>query len=239
MKKMISSIPKWVGDVFGGLLRPNMKVLEISNISPYIRKIRLEGDISRMNLQIGYANVIRVSETEYRNYTISFHDAKEGIADIVFHIHGNGVGSRYIDSLNAGDELYLSSPRGRKEYDPNVKRQFIFGDETSLGLACSFLPVLRENRHQFQFYFELDEANQNAPQQLGLENYTVFLKNGLFRDEKRISDLPGFRVTDWQGANFILTGNVRSVQAFRKVLKDTGAGKILSQGYWLEGKKGL
>jgi NADPH-dependent ferric siderophore reductase len=243
MKKlhtMISSLPKWVGDLFEGSLAPKFKVLITSYISPQVKKIRFQGDTSKMNFQIGYANVIRVSETEYRNYTVAYHDAKEGIMDIIFHIHGNGVGSRYIDALKIGDELYISSPRGHKEYDPKVNQHFIFGDETSLGLACSFLSSLKKHNHQFQFYFELDEENKNVPQLLGIVNYTVFLKNGSFRNEKWISDLPVFKTPDWKTANFVLTGNVKSVQTFRRVLKkDYVSGRILSQGYWLEGKKGL
>ncbi|MDR1877011.1 MAG: siderophore-interacting protein [Flavobacteriaceae bacterium] len=232
-------MPKWIGDWLEGSFGPRLTVLDTDYITPAIKNIRFQGDISKMDFLIGSASVIRVSDTEYRNYTPTYYDIKKGVFEIIFHIHGNGIGSKYIDSLKVGDELYISSPRGRKEYDPNVKQYFIFGDETSLGLACSFLPVLKQNGHQFQFYFELDEGNKNAPQLLGLENYTVFPKNGSFRNEKWISDLPLFNTDEWNTAKFILAGNVKSVQTFRKVLKNSTTGKILAQGYWLEGKKGL
>jgi NADPH-dependent ferric siderophore reductase len=236
---MISTIPKWVGDLLEGTLRPNFKVLTTAYISPQVKKISFQGDISKMRFQIGYANVVRVSETEYRNYTVAHYDAKAGLVDIIFHIHGNGVGSDYIDALKSGDEIYLSSPRGHKEYDPGVKKQIIFGDETSLGLACSFLTVLKNNQHQFQFYFELADENKNVPQLLGLENFTVFPKDGCFNNEAWVHNLPIFKTNDWKGANFVLTGNVNSVQAIRKVLKNNRSGKVLAKGYWLEGKKGL
>lgn len=236
---MLSTIPKWMGDLFEDVLRPNVKIIQTSYISPQIKKIRFRGDISKMNFQIGYANVIRVSETEYRNYTVACHDREKGIFDIIFHLHGNGVGSQYIDSLEKNDELYISPPRGKKLYDPNIKQQFIFGDETSLGLACSLLPVLKQNQYQFQFYFELDGENKNVPELLGLENVTVYPKNGSFRNEKWINDLPLFKTSEWKTASFILIGNVKSVQTFRKVVKNNISGKITTQGYWLEGKKGL
>jgi NADPH-dependent ferric siderophore reductase len=149
------------------------------------------------------------------------------------------VGSQFIDGLKSGDEIYMSSPRGKRLYEPGVKKQFIFGDETSLGLACSFQNSLISNQHQFEFYFELDDENRKAPQLLGLENFRVFPKNGSFSNEKWIGDLPVVKTADWQGANFILTGNVNAVQAFRKVLKKAECGKVFSQGYWLKGKKGL
>ena len=98
---------------------------------------------------------------------------------------------------------------------------------------------MKKKEHQYQFCFELDEVNKNAPELLGLKNYTIFTKNGSFRNEKWINDLPVFQTPDWQPANFILTGNVKSVQSFRAVLKNKTTAKIFSQGYWLEGKKGL
>jgi NADPH-dependent ferric siderophore reductase len=233
---MISSMPKWIGDLFAAALRPNVTIVTTSYISCQIKKIRLRGNISGMNFQIGYASVIRVSETEYRNYTVAAYDTHGGTLDIIFHIHGHGVGSRYIDALKTGDELFISDPRGKKLYDAGSKQQYLFGDETSLGTACSLLPVLKKNQLQFHFYFELAEENKDVPQLLGLENCTVFPKNGLFRNEKNIVAL---KTPDWQAANFIVTGNVTSIQTLRTVLKGTTTGKILSQGYWLEGKKGL
>lgn len=237
---MISSIPKWVSNLFGSTMRPNVKVLETHYISPHIKKIHFQGDISKWNFQIGYASVIRVSETEFRNYTVAYHDKAKGFFNIIFHVHGNEVGSLFIDNLKTGDELFISPPRGKKFYETdNTKQQFIFGDETSLGLACSFLPILKQNQHQFQFYFELDDRNKDIPQLLALENVTVFPKNGYFRNEKWINDLPISQAVDWQAGSFILTGNAKSVQTFRKVLKSITTRNIFFQGYWLEGKKGL
>jgi NADPH-dependent ferric siderophore reductase len=236
---MISSIPKWVSTLFGNTMLPNVKVSETSYISPQIKKIQFQGDISKWNFQIGYASVVRVSETEFRNYTVADHDKEKGIFDIIFHIHSNGIGSRYIDSLQTNDELFISPPRGKKLYNPGVKQQVFFGDETSLGVALALLPLLKRNHHQFQFYFELDGENKTVPGLLGLENFTVFPKNGSFRNEKWLNTLPLFQTQEWNTADFALAGNVKSVQAFRKVLKDKTRGNIHSQGYWLEGKKGL
>ena len=236
---MISSIPKWVSNLFGNTMRPNVIVLETHYISAHIKRIRFQGDISKWNFHIGYASVIRVSETEFRNYTIGYHAKEKGIFDIIFHIHGNGVGSQYIKSLKIGAEIFISPPRGKLLYEPNIKPQFVFGDETSLGLACASLPILKQYGHQFQFCFELDDANKDAPELLELENYTVFPKSNLFKNEKWIHELPIFETSGLETSAFILTGNVQSVQTFRKVLKKAPVGKIFSQGYWLAGKKGL
>ena len=236
---MISSIPKWMIGLFGNKLFPNVKVVATTFLSPEIKKVSFKGDISEWDFSIGYASVIRVSETEFRNYTVSYYNKQSGVFDIIFHIHGNGVGCHFIDSLKVGDELFISPPRGKKLYDPNVKHQFFFGDETALGVAFALLPLLKANRHQFQVYLELDEANKSVPELLALENYTVFPKNNSFKNEKWISTLPLFQMQEWDIANLALVGNVKSVQTFRKVLKNKTQGTIYSQGYWLEGKKGL
>jgi NADPH-dependent ferric siderophore reductase len=236
---MISSMPKWIGDWIESAAGPRLTITETIYITPTIKKIRLQGNISKMNFIIGGASVIRVSETEYRNYTIAYQNIEKGIIEIIFNIHGNGVGSTYIDTLRPGEELYVSSARGRKSFEPNVKKHLFFGDETSLGFACSLHSFLKGSSSELQFYFELQEENKNAPQLLGLQKYTVFPKNNSFQNEKWISNLPVFHTSDLQTTNFILTGNVTSVQNFRKVLKKNSTGSIFSQGYWLEGKKGL
>lgn len=236
---MISSIPKWVSNLFGSTMRPNVKVVETHYLSPQIKQIRFQGDISKWNFQIGYASVVRVSETEFRNYTVVFHDKENGFFDIIFHVHGKETGSQFMDNLKVGNELFISPPRGKKLYNPGIKQQFFFGDETSFGVAYALLPLLNKNKHQFQFYFELDEVNNNVPKLLELENYILFPKNASFRNEKWTSNLPLFKTDEWTNANFALVGNVKSVQTFRKVLKNKTQGNIYSQGYWLEGKKGL
>ena len=238
---MISSLPKWVGNLFDGYLRPNMTVTNIESLSPSVKKIRFEGNLTKMNFQVGYANVIRVTDTDYRNYTVSNYNSDEGNLEIIFHIHGNGAGCDYIDTLNPGDKIFLSSARGHKVYDSNVKSYFFFGDETGFGLATALMNAINNNTHQqVQFYFELEHSNMDIPGILGLKNYTVFPKGSIFSNKTLISELPVFQNEDWQQANYILTGNVSSVQSFRSVLKQQKFGnKIHSQGYWIKGKKGL
>ncbi len=145
-----------------------------------------------------------------------------------------------MDNLKLGVSIDINKPRGeQKYYDKTVNKFVIFGDETTLALICSFCPVLKREKHDFQFYLELEEENINLPKLLGLENCTVFPKNGSFRNEEWVSELPVFQLHDLRSTNFVLTGNVKSVQTFRKALRKKNTGKIVAQGYWLEGKKGL
>lgn len=236
------SIPKWINDGLESLLSSKFPLVEVTDteyLSSTVKKIYLKGTFNRLDFQIGSYIEFRVNDTEYRRYMVSYGNSEKGIAEIIAHLHGEGPAVKYMHDLKTGDKAIIIPPRGSKWYYASVEKQFLFGDETSLGLACSFLSAFRQNRHQFQFYFELDEENWKVPELLGLENYTIFKKNGSFRDEKWIADLPVFKTDGWLEANFVLTGNVKGVQCFRKVLKNTAKGKIFSKGFWLEGKIGL
>ncbi len=235
------SAPKWLFDLVDRLIPsyPKMKVVHTELLCPGVKRIRFGGDFRKSDLKIGRFMDFRVSDTEVRRYTISSMDEKKNSLEIVAHLHGNGPGSRFMELLKIGDKVNLYPIRGRRYDDKSIEKYVIFGDETSLALACSFQPVLLQNGHPFLFYFELDDQNRNVPDLLGLKNCTVFPKNGSFRNIDFINDLPVFQSTDWQDAGFVLTGNVRSVQGFRKVLKSRSFTKVNAHGYWLEGKKGL
>lgn len=235
------SAPKWLFDVVErlSLKLPSMVVTSTEFLSPTVKRIRFNGDFSRLDFREGYYMDFRVSDTEVRRYTPSYIDIDSGILDLIVHLHADAAGARFMDNLKAGDIVNISAPRGHKYYYQSVAKYVIFGDETSLGLASSFFSSFRQNRQQFEFYFELDDDNKDVPRQLGLQNCTVFSKNGSFYDSEWIAGLPLLQSADWQDACFVLTGNVKSVQTFRKVLKGYTTAKVYAQGYWLKGKKGL
>ncbi|WP_116788875.1 siderophore-interacting protein [Flavobacterium psychrotrophum] len=236
------SAPKWVFDVFERLLSPDMPLLEVTeniSLSQNIRKICFKGDLKNFDFQPGYHIDFRVSDTDVRRYTPSYYDVKNGILEFIYYLHGDAPGTRFMTNLQPGDTININQPRGHKYYDPSAEKYIIFGDETSLGLACSLLPLLKQNAHQFCFYFELDEENKDIPEKLGLQNVTVFTKGVLLKGESLIQNLPAFQEADWEDAHFVLTGNVRSVQTLRKLAKIHAKGKVHAHGYWLEGKKGL
>ena len=235
--------PKWINDTVESLLStrmPLMKVVETVHVNQNVKKIGLKGDVKGMHFPIGYAVAVRVSETEYRNYTAIYNEPEKGIVEMIIHLHGAAPGSLYMDNLTVGDEIRLIPPRGKKMYNKAVKQQFFFGDETSLALACSFQNVLKKNKHLFHSYFELNPENENIPALLGLDNYTVVPKSEMFNHVNRVSDLPLFQTAGWQESNFIITGSAKSVQTIRKALKQHPvSGSIMVQAYWAEGKKGL
>ncbi|KOS06453.1 hypothetical protein AM493_10710 [Flavobacterium akiainvivens] len=235
------SAPKWLFDVVERLM-PKLPQLQVSStemLSPSLKKIRLVGDVSLLDFREGYYMDFRVTDTDVRRYSPTFIDAQTGMLELLVHLHGNGPGNAFMGALKPGDTVDVAQPRGHKYYDDSVEKYVFFGDETSLAAAMSFYRSFKHNGQQFRFYFELDEENKGVPQLLGLENCVVLRKDGSCTDPKRIGSLSVFQDAGWHDAVFVLTGNVKSVQAFRKALKGVARGKVHTQGYWLEGKKGL
>ncbi|MBL3658298.1 FAD-binding oxidoreductase [Fulvivirga sediminis] len=235
--------PKWVNDAFETLASSMMRTVEVvgtTTITPQLKKIRFQGDFKTLRFEIGYSISFRINAKDTRHYTVSYGNCEEGILEVIAHIHGNAPGSNFMKQLKPGDVVKMAIPFGPKQYDPEIKKQLIFGDETSLSLMLAFLPVLQQNKHQYQFYIELNEENISVPKILGLDNYTVFSKHEVFRNKEKIRELPIFKNGDWKNANIVLTGNINSLQNFRKVFKEHNhKGKPFVKGFWLEGKKGL
>lgn len=235
--------PKWLNDTVETLISskmPEVRVTATEYINPFIKIIRLQGDLKSWNLHPGYAIAVRVSDTEYRNYTPAFDDIEKGIIELVVHLHGKAPGSRYMDELKPGDELKLIPPRGKKVYNETVKQYFFFGDETTLALACAINERAKKNTQLLQFYFELDAENKNIPGILGLDKYSVFSKGKTFAVTDLVNELPLFQTPGWKESNFIMTGNATSVQTIRRALKQQAvSGIIIAQAYWAAGKTGL
>lgn len=160
--------------------------------------------------------------------------------ELIAHLHGEGCGSDFVRNLEAGDKINMNKPRNdRRYYDATADGFVILGDELSLGLARSILPLLKKNNQKFQFIFELADENKHVPELLELENSIVFPKRGSFRDEDWIKNLLAIQIPGWLEANFVLTGNVRSAQTFRRATKFLTMGRVYLHGYWVEGRKGL
>jgi len=236
------SAPKWLFDTVDFFMSklPLLAVDETTYLSPSVKRIGLKGDFKDLHFPVGAFFDFRVTDTDARRYTVSHVNVEKNHLEFIAYIHGKGCGSDYMQQLEVGDTISLNKPRGeQKYYDKSAEKLVIFGDETSLALACSFLPVLKKNKHLFQFIFELDDENKKVPELLGLENSLVFPKNNLFSDPNWINDLTIFKIENWQDAYYVLTGNVKSVQTFKKVIKSKANTKVKLHGYWLEGKKGL
>lgn len=236
------SAPKWFFDGIETLQSNRIfEVVKTEHLSPSIRRLRFKGTIETLKFPVGAYLDLRVSDTAVRRYTIAYFDKNKGVFECLVHLHQNGCGSEFIAALKPGDCLMLNKPRGTVRYfEPAFGRYVIFGDETALGLAQSFLPKLKQHNIDYQFLFELAKENKEIPRMLGLDNTTVFPKEGCFKDNDWLSQLPVFQPEENRSkTKYVLVGNVKSAQAIRTVIRSKMKTKITLQGYWLEGKKGL
>mgnify|MGYP003576854488 FL=1 len=236
------SAPKWVFDTLNLFVAqiPDVKVSQTEYLSTSVKRISLQGNFEKLQFPVGAFFDVRVSDTDARRYTIAEINSEKDRLKLIAHIHGNGCGSDFMNQLQTGDRITLNNPRTEQKYfDQSAEKIVFFGDETSLALACSFLSVMQEQKKQHLFLFELDAENNHIPGLLGLENSIVFPNSTLFCHLDQITDLPIFKNEDWSDAYFVLTGNVTSVQNFRKVIKTQTNARIKHHGYWLQEKKGL
>ncbi len=238
-------VPKWVADalesVFSGFNR-KVKIENISYLHPFIKVIKFSGDLSGIKFKPGQAISIRVDETNFRNYTPSYWDSETGEFEVIFHLHGNGPGSNYIDRLKLNDIVNIGLPRGLDLYKNEFDYHFFFGDETTIGLFKSLKQVIEENGQNYIGILELNEDTMHyeLKTRYGLD----IVSSSINKAQNAISflqDLPDRVWKLWQNGSFYLMGNGRSIQNFRKALKEKGVNSrnIRTQPYWVEGKIGL
>jgi NADPH-dependent ferric siderophore reductase len=238
-------VPKWVADAMESVLSSQIRkvvVSEIISLNPYLRKVTFKGNFTNVKFKTGQAIAMRVDETNYRNYTPSLWNSENGTFQVIFHLHGNGPGSKYISSLHLDEVVTIVLPRGFDLYKAEQKYHFFFGDETSIGLFESLQHLIEKNGQEYIGILELNEdtLNSSIHTNSGLE----LVPSSIEKAQNAISileKLPGRIWELWKDGAFYLMGNGRSIQRFRNALKDKGVNSrnIKTQPYWVEGKIGL
>lgn len=220
---------------------PLAKVSTITAVSPSIKIIRLKGDFKKLNFSSGSYLSLKLNYIQTRKYTVSHLDKENGILEFIVYLHRNiGTGQHFMNQIKPGDTLSMNSLHANSNYLELPTDRFVFfGDETSLGLAYSLYKKWVDKPCEFLFLFELDQENKTVPATLGIEQALVFSKKKTFRNERLISQLAPITSPQWKEAVFLLTGNAKSIQIFRKVIKDKTTSKVYTRGYWVEGIEGL
>ncbi|MGF1924181.1 MAG: FAD-binding oxidoreductase, partial [Bacteroidia bacterium] len=127
------TLPKFLGDFMESSFKGNFAKVSVKSIkilSANLKAITFEGNFKNINYKIGQAILIRVDDTNFRNYTPSYWDNANKQFEVVFHIHGKGIGSQYINSLKLNDTVSISMARGFGLYKVQYKYHFFFGDES-------------------------------------------------------------------------------------------------------------
>lgn len=239
------TIPKMIGDFMeraftNKICKVNVVATEMIGAS--VKMIRFKGTFPQVNFKIGQAIVIRIDYTNYRNYTPSKWDSERGTFEVIFHLHGNGPGSRFIESLKPDDQITVGLPRGFNIYKQEAKYQFFFGDESCISVFKSLKNEINAGNNNYLGILELDPVSLRESDKIGLmvdtvpksANKAAFAIDSLNKLDDKIWDL-------WQYGYFYLMGNAKSIQAFRKALKEKGvqSKNIYTQPFWADGKIGL
>jgi NADPH-dependent ferric siderophore reductase len=240
-------IPKWLGDtmetIFSRMIVP-VRVTRVEYIYPQLKKIIMKGDFTKAKYAPGNVIEFRVTDNDFRHYTISDFDTEKGICEMLVYLHRQGVGSRWIENLKAGDKLKLMGPGGKMSYQFPFKQHFVFGDETSLGLMICMGKAASENKQLFFGLVELEKEHLSWINFLNSENIQSTessFKNPAQPAIDLLSQWKDYFDKNTDNTCFYLTGRARSIQQFRKFLLSKGVDskKIKTEPYWAEGKKGL
>jgi NADPH-dependent ferric siderophore reductase len=238
-------MPKWVADAMESLVSNRFLKVAVSDcvyIHPSLKKITFSGDLRNIKFKTGQAVIFRVDDTNFRNYTPCVWDSASGRFEIIFHLHGRGPGSNYISGLQVNDTLLISPPRGFDFYKKKYNHHFFFGDETSIGFFKSLEQEIEGNGQQYTGILELN-SDAALPDAFPGSRVKI-VKASTTKAEQAILFLQSIPEARWELCKtgmFYLMGNARSIQAFRKALKEKGISskQILTQPYWAEGKIGL
>jgi NADPH-dependent ferric siderophore reductase len=219
-----------------------VNVVSTEMISPNVKIVQFKGTFPNTKFKIGQAITIKVDDTNYRNYTPSMWNSELGIFEVIFHIHGNGPGSHLIENLKSDDQITVGLPRGFNLYKQEAKYQFFFGDETCISIFKSLKDEINTDGNNYFGILELDEVSMEVPDNIGLMVDTVskstnkaeFAIDTLNKMNGKIWDL-------WRNGFFYLMGNAKSIQNFRKALKEKGVSNksIYTKPFWADGKIGL
>ncbi|OMQ09998.1 siderophore-interacting protein [[Flexibacter] sp. ATCC 35103] len=241
----MNSMPKIIGDFMELAFSSKIckvKVTDIKMLGETVKMIQFKGHFPHINFKIGQAIIIRIDDTNYRNYTPSKWNSEDGTFEVIFHIHKNGPGSQFVENLKIKDQITVGMPRGFEVFKKEEKYQFFYGDETCISVFKSLKDEIDSNENNYLGILELDPVAMQVPDKLGFSidvvpksaNKAEFAIDILNKLDSKIWDL-------WQHGYFYLMGNAKSIQAFRKALKEKGVPnkKIYTQAYWAEGKIGL
>lgn len=111
------SMPKWLGDfsekVFKNAYRETV-VTQTEYYDEKLKRVRYQGeDLKKVDWIPAQEIEFRINDTDYRHYTPSCWNKEKGYVDVIFYLHGRGVGSLWADSLKEGDSVMIIGPGGK------------------------------------------------------------------------------------------------------------------------------
>ncbi|WP_316830432.1 hypothetical protein [Pedobacter aquatilis] len=238
-------LPSWLADTMEKIISNKIfevVVTETRMLSSNLKKITLKGDFVEADFVPGNEVLFRVNANEYRHYTLSDFNRENETCEIILFLNRKGVGNNWAVNLQKGDSLKLIADNAKIKYNFNSNQHFFFGDETSIGLYEQFGAVAGELEHEYFGILEIKEENEEA-----LNNIKLLIdavpSEIMAPAENAITWMENMHPKCWEmwkDASFYLTGRGKSVQKFKKYLKEKGVSykQIQTTCYWENGKTG-
>ncbi|WP_157255505.1 hypothetical protein [Pedobacter sp. Leaf216] len=242
---MMPKIPSWLANTMEKVISNKIyqvEVVGINMLNSNLKCVTFKGDFFDANFMPGNEVLFRVNANEYRHYTLSGFDEANETCEVIFYLNKQGPGHSLAVNIKKGDQLKLIADGAKVKYDEEANQHFFFGDETSLGLYESFGKKVMHEDVEYFGVLELMEENLSAVNQLKLLIDTVPAdvnspaKNAI----NWMDNMHPICWEMWRNATFYLTGRAKSVQAFKKYLKQKGVSfrQIITAPYWEMGKIG-
>lgn len=174
-----------------------------------------------------------------RTYTPIEWNAATGRACILGYEHGEGPGSAWVREIGTGDECDIFGPRASLDLRLAGRSFAVFGDETSIGLACAVAQWDDARLIAGCFEVEDPENARNVVAQLGLGQASLIpRKDDDTHIEAMEAAIPALIAAD---ALFVLTGKASTVQRLRQTLKRHAvpSARVRTKAYWAPGKTGM
>ncbi len=188
----------------------------------------------------GYMLQFSFGSWESRAYTPHSYDAASGCFEFVGFVHGNGMGSAWLESVSVGEPCVLVGPRAAINLETIARPLLFFGDETSFSTAAA-LGATSLGYRVVEFVFEVANPEECAPilQKLGLAHGTVFRREP---DERHLDAVERHVLGAFESPRRgIFTGKAGSISRLYKAARRAGVpGKqITNIAYWSPGRQGF
>jgi ferric-chelate reductase (NADPH) len=220
------------------------RVAAVQHVSANFRLITLEGDeLKRCSWAPGDKIQIKLAAGLItRTYTPISWDSENGVARILALIHGDTPGSQWAAKIKTGDTFALVGPRSSISLNSLQRPSFLFGDETSFGLAVA-LQRTPDQFEQTSLLFEVSSVAESTEvlRQLGVPNANLVERLAHDQHLEQAEHLMHTIIGAHHCDHFVFSGKASSIQHLKGSLKTRGipASTIQVKAYWAPGKKGL
>jgi NADPH-dependent ferric siderophore reductase len=232
------------GRLSRALLRLLMKratIVAADRLADGFRLITLEGPALRgirwtpgQKLQVAMGSAFVA-----RTYTPIEWDSVAGRTRILGYEHGDGPGSAWVRDVEPGDECDLFGPRASLDVGGMAGPLALFGDETSIGLACAL--ARGDGPRSIHCHFEVGDVTIAGQVLAGLAIGDAALVER-HDDDEHIAQLEAaLPALAAAGASFVLTGRAGTIKRLRQGLKQLAVptARLVTKAYWAPGKTGL